>query len=123
MTHGCSGYVRMCLVVVMGFAGFAGFAVSDPAVCERSQASQISVSHSYFSGWSWCVAHLVWRDVCCLLTRLPARGALSLVLAGGWRGAELLSIVLTYRCCLPCLVTLSDLKFLFCYSYGSKNCI
>lgn len=52
--------------------GLLALLVSDPAVCERSQASQISVSHSYFSGRSWCVAHLVQRDVCCLLTRLPA---------------------------------------------------
>lgn len=55
-----------------GGGGLLALLVSDPAVCERSQASQISVSRSYFSGRSWCVAHLVWRDVCCLLTRLPA---------------------------------------------------
>lgn len=35
-----------------GVSGLLAFLFSDPAVCERSQASQISVSHSYFSGRS-----------------------------------------------------------------------
>lgn len=68
MTRGCSGYV----VHVLGSGWWWGWGwwllallVSDPAVCEQSQALQISVSHSYFSGCSWCVAHLVWGG--CLL--------------------------------------------------------
>lgn len=82
-----------------------------------------------------CLPFLLFRlELMCCPSRLEgrllfidpvasARSSVSCPRGGSWGGAELLSIVLTYRCCLPCLVTLSALKFLFCYSYGSKNCI
>lgn len=84
----------MCLVVVggggvweEGVGVVAGFSFSEPVVCEWSQASQISVSHSYFSGRSWCVAHLVWRE--CLLFIDPVaciRSSVSCLHRGGEEG-------------------------------------
>lgn len=93
--------------------GLLAFLFSDSAVCERSQASQISVSHSYFSGRSWCVAHLVWRGCLFIDSVACMRSSVSCLHWGG--KGELLSSTLTYCRYLQCLVTISGILFIYVF--------